>query len=197
MKCWLHNSNGKPVTHNRVVVITGDGRSLQDDLIAWYGFGYPFDSWAIARSYQVTGPIDHWGMVDSEANAWWAKNGKFIWKGKPQRHTLGECDGYEFDWDSDQELYDRRADKWWGSSAIFGTLCCIAMGYDRVVLAGCPLDDQGHWYGLPGEEEGLIWHDHDFEVWRQFAKQPEGQMVRSFSGFTKDVLGVPEKKWLI
>ena len=70
------------------------------------------------------------------------------------------------------------------------------MGYQKIVLAGCPMDQLGHWYGLDGEEDGVYWDDQDREVWHDFVKMDEAKKVKSFSGFTKDVLGVPTDKWL-
>jgi hypothetical protein len=196
MKCWLHNG-GNPVCKHPAVLITGDGRSLPEDLATWQSIKVPHDNWAIARSYQRIAAIDHWGMVDAEDNSWWARNGKFDWKGNPQRHTLGDHFGYEFDWDSDQEVFDKRENKWWGSSALFGVLACLHLGYERIVLAGCPLDDKGHWYALPHEITPRIWHERDFQVWRDFKKQAESERVKSLSGFTRVVLGQPSATWLM
>jgi hypothetical protein len=136
--------------------------------------------------------IDHWGMVDGETNSWWAQNIPGIWRNGKQRHTLGKEKGFDFDWHTDQPNFDDRGDKWWGSSALFAVLTSLAMGYPRIILAGCPLDDKGHWYELENEITRTIWDEEDFKAWESFKKQPESARVKSCSGFTKDLLGVPK-----
>lgn len=197
MKCWLHEKKqAKPTRRHDTVVITGDARCLQEDLDRIAKLEIAKDHYAIGRSYRHFLMIDHWGMVDGHENCWWAENLPNIWRNGKQRHTLGKIRGFDFDWDSDQPDFDDRGDKWWGSSALFAVLTSLAMGYSRIILAGCPLDNGGHWYELENEIVPVLWDEGDFEAWRTFKKQPESAQVRSCSGFTRRLLGVPSKQWL-
>jgi hypothetical protein len=198
MKCWLHEKKqAKPTRKHDMVLITGDARCLVDDLNKFSSLGhYPRDVYCIGRSYRHFLQLDHWGMVDGEENCWWAENLPDLWRNGKQRHTLGEIRGFDFDWDSDQPNFDDRGDKWWGSSALFAVLTSLAMGYSRIVLAGCPLDNGGHWYELENEITPVFWDEGDFDAWRLFKKQEESKLVKSLSGFTKLLLGRPSKKWL-
>lgn len=68
-----------------------------------------------------------------------------------------------------------------GSSALLGVLAAIQIGYRRIILAGCPLQDQKYQEFHPG------WQAH---LARYIGK------VRSMSGWTKDFLGYPTEEWL-
>jgi len=200
VKCWLHNQDREPKRYSNLVIIFGDGRCLLDDIRAMVELGFDkltFDRFSIARSYQKLGNITHWGDVDGETSIWWAQNGKFPWRnGKPQRHTLGEVQGFDFDWNTDQASYDARPEKFYGSSALFAVLVSLAMGYEQVILAGCPLDENGHWYALP-DQNGPIWDAEDFMAWEDFVQQEEANRVRSLSGITAEILKMPDNGWLM
>ena len=170
--------------HNSTLLITGDGRSLIEDLGQFLSLGLFHDVMAIARSYKAhKGRVLHWAMVDSTANKWWAEHLPLINDGKmPIRHTLGESDGFDVNWDDGQE----DGALWHGTSALFATLVALNLGYDNVVLAGCPMDLNGHWYFQ--DEKGPDWKQEDYEIWKEFAQFPEAKKVKSLSGFTKEVL---------
>ena len=196
MKCFLHEPKKSPTRHHDLILVAGDGRCLPDDLNKLSSLGhYPRDVFSIGRSYRHFLQLDHWGTVDGEESIWWAENIPDLWRNGKQRHTLGEVRGFDFDWDSEQPNFDNRENKWWGSSSLFAVLTSLAMGYSRIVLAGCPLDVKGHWYALENQN-GPIWVEEDFQAWRVFKKQPESEQVKSCSGFTKLLLGRPSKKWL-
>ena len=68
-----------------------------------------------------------------------------------------------------------------GSSALLGVLAAVKIGYRRIILAGCPLEDEKYLEFRPG------WQAHlDKYVGR----------VRSLSGWTKEFLGYPTEEWL-
>ena len=195
MKCWLHEPKKQPTRRHETVVIAGDGRCLVKGLDLIAKLQIAKDHYSIGRSYRHFLMIDHWGTVDAELSIWWAENIPRIWRNGKQRHTLGEARGFDFDWHTDQPNFDDRGDKWWGSSSLFAVLTSLAMGYSRIILAGCPLDSEGHWYSLHNEK-GPVWDEEDFQAWRAFKKQPESAQVKSCSGFTRGLLGQPSKKWL-
>jgi hypothetical protein len=153
---------------------------------------------AIGRSIKVyPGKVRHWFNLDSECSINWAKN---LINGEGTiRHTVGDVDGFDCDWECTQPNYnyaiitndDRRLH---GSSALFASLACIAMGYKKIVLAGCPMDMSGHWYFPPSKETlGPLWIGVDFMAWIDFARQPDSKKVTSMSGYTAKLLGEATK----
>lgn len=78
---------------------------------------------------------------------------------------------------------------WWkpsGSSALLGVQAALGLGYDRVVLCGCPLTGKNDKNG-------------DYENFRKGWTPRLGELagrVRSMSGWTAEVLGRPTKEWI-
>lgn len=74
-----------------------------------------------------------------------------------------------------------------GSSALLGALAGIRMGYDKIILCGCPLIGVNKKAFRPYSEFQKGWKAKEKEV-RPF--------VRSMSGWTKELLGEPTADWL-
>ena len=80
---------------------------------------------------------------------------------------------------------------WNGSSGLFAVKCGLVMGYNRIVCAGTPLDDQHHfniekrWPDCLAYRKAWIKHQADLKPF-----------VRSLSGWTRDLLGEPTEGWL-
>lgn len=68
-----------------------------------------------------------------------------------------------------------------GSSSLLGVLAAVKFGYQRIILAGCPLDV------IPYITFQRGWEAH---LDRYVGK------VRSLSGWTRNFLGYPTKEWL-
>ena len=182
MKLTLVKVKGKVdlKRNNDSLLITGDGRSLPDDLATFYSNPILHDVMAIGRSIKMHfGEVKHWVNVDGPGSKWWAEH----LSGSPLRHTLGDCEGYDCIWD------DGRPDgePWYGSSSLFATLIGLILGYKAIILAGCPMDSEGHWY-FGEEHKGPEWRGEDYEAWREFARLPKPATVQSLSGFTKETL---------
>lgn len=89
------------------------------------------------------------------------------------------------------------------SSGIFAVKVAMDDGYERIVLAGIPMDkDAGHF--LPGTRtvnketvRGPQWlHRDSFMPGFEIAKKFMAGKVRSMSGHTAKVLGSPDRAWL-
>lgn len=99
---------------------------------------------------------------------------------------------------------------WWGQDKATGATSAgkaarigLALGYDRVILCGCPLDPNvGYWEGeakiphdcerfnTPGNPRNVITRYRDKMAF--LAKQePFKSQVFSMSGYSRDVLGAP------
>jgi hypothetical protein len=186
----------KPRITHSTVVIAGDGRTLLEDIEAIDSLVSSYDTYPIGRSINVFPVVDHWGNVDCNESIWWAENLPNKWRGQPQRHTLGPCRGFDFYWDIPQIDYDIKDLMWHGSTALFAVHTSLAMGYERVVLAGCPLDGAGHWYFGP-EDKGPRWTGECYQAWLDFSICREARKVRSLSGYTKIILGEPTREWVL
>jgi len=80
---------------------------------------------------------------------------------------------------------------WWkpsGSSALLGVQAAIRLGYDRIILCGCPLQGK--------DRHGGDYHTMFSKGWNDRIKEIKDH-VRSMSGWTRELLGVPTEEWII
>ena len=76
-----------------------------------------------------------------------------------------------------------------GSSALLGVQAALQMGYERIILCGCPLTGKDH------TANGA----NNYEVYRkgwEVKKAELDGLVKSMSGWTRDILGSPTEEWL-
>jgi len=83
-----------------------------------------------------------------------------------------------------------------GTSAMVAGQVALAIGYDRVVLAGVPLDGAAHffyprWGTLPYFDSDTQSHE-----WHSMMRHRLQGRVRSMSGRTAEWLGQPDKEWI-
>ena len=180
----------KPVTEiqnrNGIALITGDAWTLEDDLRRFYEWNVARETFCINRSITapyIKGTPEHWGQADAEEAIWFAK---WVEENHPGtlRHTLKPGEGFNVLWSPDGQ----DVDKWQGGSLYMAMLICEALGYDMIILAGCPMLSGGHWYDKDVKVE---WKLETFDFWeKQRAKHPT---VRSMSGYTRYLFGGPEE----
>lgn len=81
---------------------------------------------------------------------------------------------------------------WGGSSGLFAVQVARHLGYERIVLAGIPIDGTAH-FNSPDPMEK---HERYRSAW--LARRGEiAAYVRSMSGWTASVLGRPDAEWLL
>lgn len=68
-----------------------------------------------------------------------------------------------------------------GSSALLGVLFATKIGYQKIILAGCPLEDEKYTNFRQG--------------WQAHLDEYVGR-VRSMSGWTREFLSPPTREWL-
>ena len=80
-----------------------------------------------------------------------------------------------------------------GTSALYAVRIALALGgADRIVLAGCPLDDGPHYDSAATISDCLaVYRDG----WRRALPELRNT-VRSLSGWTRELLGEPTDEWL-
>ena len=204
MRVKLHKASKDMSRKADVLLILGDGDSMPGDLDRFIRWGVNHDVGALGRGIkEYPGYVRHWFCGDGDLSVWWAKN---LPNGEGTiRHCMGEVEGFDIDWDLEQDDYnygkitnEANIGRMHGSSALFATLCGIELGYGKVVLAGCPLDMNGHFYFKEKSQEtlGPVWLGVDFMAWIDFAGQDEAKRVRSMSGYTAKILGKADEQWL-
>ena len=97
-----------------------------------------------------------------------------------------------------------------GSSGLFAVTIALDMGYDRIVLAGCPMEGAlrvTYPDGYPGNcgEDKDGYHDPMPNQSRGFAVYQQAwtrhfdlikDKTRSVSGWTQELLGAPTAEWI-
>lgn len=98
-----------------------------------------------------------------------------------------------------QHPADRRVSYRWpkmsgasGSSGLYGVKCAMDDGCTHVVLAGIPMTREARHF-----TRGNPWVQVDCftEVWKLMLPKLKGR-VKSFSGWTNELLGPPTREWL-
>ena len=74
-----------------------------------------------------------------------------------------------------------------GSSGLYLCEIAIALGYQRIIVCGMPMDDRPHFF----DEKRWM----DFRAYRKGWLQASSK-IRSMSGWTREVLGAPDNAWL-
>jgi hypothetical protein len=75
-----------------------------------------------------------------------------------------------------------------GSSALLGTMAAIHLGYTKIIISGCPLIGQ--------DKTKAKFSYTTFQKGWEHRKPELKDYVRSMSGFTKELLGLPTLDWL-
>lgn len=184
------------ICKEKTVLVTGDGLSLKEDVEKFESWDIPHDLFCCNRSLLFfQRPVNHWAAVDSEECMWLAQyynpdNGHFL------RHSIGACGGFDVYWTAKgtQTEFGRRL--WIGNTGYFAILCAIGMGYEKIIVAGMPLDRERHWYDPEGTE-GPIWLGDTYTIWLDFrTKCLNSYKARSLSGYSAAILGEAKKEWL-
>lgn len=82
----------------------------------------------------------------------------------------------------------------WGSdSGLFACKVALGLGYNRIVVCGCPLDSSKKFYELLGTKQGFD-ATNNLQNWKEDVGGNAD--IRSMSGNTKQILGEPTLEWL-
>lgn len=189
--------------HNHpVCLITGDGSTMPNEVRLFESWNIPHDLYCVNRSLLFfERQVDHWAAIDIEESIWFAEN--ITEKVEPDhrviRHTIGDCAlAYDVCWLMDFEetnTYQKRVLV--GNTGYFAILTALEMGYEKIVLAGMPLDMNPCWYEHE-DTDGPNWMGWMYVQWMDFKmKTPErANQVRSLGGYSSFILGQATKEWL-
>jgi len=131
------------------------------------------------------GRLDHWATMHPELYPKWLADrqaagrpspGK-LWHAEHRRRCLVESEAIS---------------SWGGSSGLLCVRVAIELGCEKIVLAGVPMRKGFEHYDRAGPWlEAVQYHNN----WRRRLPVMRGR-VRSFSGWTAELLGRPTKEWI-
>lgn len=180
----------RPLTR---VIALGSAESMEADLAAAAELGVVPGQrgWVLVACNQAgklwPGAVDHWCSYHGELLPKWIME-----RGRAGLPPAGEM------WTGERRaipkgLEVRRAPNWGGSSGLLCVSVALHLGATRVVCCGIPLDvHQGH-FTSPGKK----WRDggNYRHGWTNHLDRLKAN-VRSMSGWTRDLLGAPDREWL-
>jgi hypothetical protein len=147
---------------------------------------------------------------------WVSLHPEWMDKYETERRSLGHPGGYEIVSLLSSEAgehgnkgnIDRRVSYRWpkmnssASSGIYAAKVALEDGFDKIVLAGIPMDTKaGHFLpetkDVHGQVRGQYWLGRDTFIDGLEKSIPHLRgKVRSMSGYTAKVLGIPDAEWL-
>jgi hypothetical protein len=174
---------------NRICCVVGDGGSAVEDLLVFRAYNVPAEYVAVnlaGRLLEHLGiRVDHWATLEPQFFAAESRRlGDAL--AKHTGEDLVET-GFDFYW-------SKRPPGWDGTGGLFAAKIALAMGFERIVLCGIPMDDSGHWYSKNDDTRGL---EIFIQPWVDFATRLDViNRVRSLSGRTRQLLGAPTREFL-
>lgn len=166
---------------NKVIVLIGRAPCWDFDFSRFCQFNIPFDIGAIGLDCPYEGDIEY--FFTYHPNDIKQYNEKRKQKGLSLNYTIVS---HVFDKDnivSQTEPWESPS----GSSAMLGTLFSMRIGYEKIVLCGCPLEGNN--------DKGFSYKP--FRKGWMTRKDKVVNKVRSMSGWTAEFLGKPEKDWFL
>lgn len=179
-----------PKKKHNVVLIVGSAPCVFEDIDKFKELGIEHDTICINASPEAWGrECEHWCAVDVGPMY---SYGKLIKERYPEviRHAPNIS----------PEKYDRFFDVFWdgigtdgGTSGKFAVDIAIELGYEKIIIVGVPLSEDGkHFNDQPDSK----WQDGVWAAWANFASSRNAERVKSYSGFTRKILGEPHEEWL-
>lgn len=174
------------------LLVVGSGHCLWDDLARLNSLGLGGDVMAVNfASVFYPGPVHHLASLHPLniphwiALRWLASN---IEGPRIHTHAQEPLPGVETTWRFECGCGTG------GTSSLFAVLVGLALGYERVILAGVPLDNLGHFYDPPGPVK-RDWQKLESRAvnieWECARETVFHGRVKSMSGMTKAMLGEP------
>ena len=177
-----------------ILLITGDGAGLFDDLEAFLNLDPPpFDTMCINYSATVCPwKFQHFVAGDSHMPDMQAV-------AKQVNGAVKHC------WNPNSTGFDIRwlrnmQSGWNGTTGNLAIQIGIALDYIKIVLAGCPMDESGNWYSASLKNNDVKkdkHHESHLWKWTEISLRPKAHFIRSMSGNTANLFGIPDRDWLL
>lgn len=180
-----------------LAVVMATGRCVWDDLL--YRFSVEANR---ASVIAVNNMILHWkarvhhgvSMHPEEPGLWRALRPYYqceeshVHTHGYRRHEKAELKECDYIWDIPRAKG--------GTSSLLAVYVGLALGFNRIVLAGVPLDQSGHFYDPASEKIQVFGSDFLKTEWMKSINEDFKGRVRSLSGRTKEWMGEPDSEWL-
>lgn len=191
---WRENPAGAhPVAHPEWAMCLGGASCVWDDVLAWEKlYGRHWDGLVIAANdigSHWPRDLHHWVTLHPAKFSNWC----------PLRERQGFSDGY-VKWGRmpQASIVDVSVQPWaGGSSGMLAAQVAVELGCTRTVLCGIPMTDTPH-FPESTERFATTWtavRGH-WQAWEK-SKDRMVPWVRSMSGRTAELLGVPSMEWLL
>lgn len=141
------------------------------------------------------GELEIWATLHPEKMAGWADARQV--NGLPPARIIAAHDGNTQEGRRNRYPVDLVVDYRWpgvigsGSSVLFAVKVALGQGFERVVVCGAPMNSDPHFF------DGQPWKEADgfYKDWQDALPHIRGN-VRSMSGRTMELLGLPTRQWL-
>lgn len=154
------------------LVIAGDGPTLEQEIAAVDLFGVEYDLAVINRAHKRIAPRRFKWHTTMHPDVFLDRVVEYPYQ------LVGPKPCADLEWDSQWNTG--------GGSAMYATLFGLeVLGFERVILCGCPLEAGDYLYNF--EADG---------IWQHRARVIFQGRVRSMSGNTRRLLGAPSLDWL-
>lgn len=182
-----------PVGSSDVAFVLGGAKTLHEDWVAALKIAVPHTYIATNETGRdFNGHLPHWCTLHTEKITDWYRQrleGRFTGVGQfwtsniktlPNNHILSPKDF-------------RHVQSWDGSSGLLAITVALALGYQKIILCGVPLDKKAGHYFSPD----VPWMDGPRyrHAWIKHKGDMDGR-VKSMSGWTQALLGAPTKEWV-
>lgn len=174
------------------LLIMGSAPCFWDDLAAYESLGLDHDRMAINLvGILYEGRYEHWASIHMDRPIFNPKHlrNSSVMKAVPEdlfppflMHGLLDAQDFAYGWDLPKT----------GTSSRFGVEVGLRLGYDEIVLAGVPLNDDGYFYG-PTNPQMDFGNPYMHKCWEEVS-QDWGGRVTSMSGWTRELLGGPDAR---
>jgi len=132
------------------------------------------------------GRLDHWATMHADLMPHWLKQRRAAGRPEPGQLWHARHRG------RNAIASSRSIESWGGSSGMLCIAVAFELGVRRIVLAGVPMTKTAKHY-----DDEKLWMEAR-QYWSAWERR-QGMMlgrVRSFSGWTANLLGVPTREWL-
>lgn len=175
-------------------LVVGDARGVFADIAAWearYGAGAtPIVATGFIGTVWPRRRLDYWVTLHTEEWIWryWTQ-ARLDLCGDHLVHTISRKRGPAGD--LVKTVLPLPSQFLIGSSGLFAALAALMLGFDKVVLAGIPLDDGGRFYEPPSARSAYTGDSGVTGAWKAAIEGPFAGRVTSLSGRTREWLGAP------
>jgi hypothetical protein len=173
-----------------IAVVIGGGAGVWAELDTAQAMIGMHDPVIIAANHagrDYPGAVDHWATMHPDLMQRWIRD-RAVAAGRPPAGQLWHARHRQSPMPGSMPV-----ESWGGSSGLLCVKIALDLGFRRVILCGVPMDQNACHYDRPGKKwtEAAQYR----AAWERRVRDIGGR-VRSMSGWTAKLLGMPTKEWL-